>query len=90
MRLGDAARECWNARPHPFGENGKDAMRNIQRLLPPLAPLWLTGCESQSLNECLAETTVDCAMDQAVAAARASRHHGVRPRDCPPNQIGID
>ena len=46
-------------------------MRVFRWLLLPVAFFWLTGYESRSLDECLAETTVDCALDEAVAAAGA-------------------
>lgn len=38
-------------------------------ILLPVAFFWLTAYESRSLDECLAETTADCALDQAIAAA---------------------
>jgi tetratricopeptide (TPR) repeat protein len=56
--------------PHPVGERGEGDMRKFRWLLLPAALVWLTGYEAQSLDECLAETTVDCAIDQAVVAAR--------------------
>ncbi len=46
-------------------------MRVFRWLLLPAAFFWLTGYESPSLDECLAETTVDCALEEAVAAAGA-------------------
>ena len=45
-------------------------MRKYRWLLLPAALFWLTGYESRSMDECLAETTVGCAIDQAVLAAR--------------------
>ncbi len=45
-------------------------MRKFRWLLLPAALFWLTGYEAQSLDECLAETTAACAIDQAVLAAR--------------------
>lgn len=45
-------------------------MREFRWILLPVAFFWLTAYESRSLDECLAETTVDCALDQSVAAAR--------------------
>jgi tetratricopeptide (TPR) repeat protein len=56
--------------PHPVGERGEGDMRKFRWLLLLAALVWLTGYEAQSLDECLAETTVDCAIDQAVVAAR--------------------
>jgi tetratricopeptide (TPR) repeat protein len=44
-------------------------MRMLRWLLLPAALFWLTGYESQSLEDCLAETTADCALDQSIAAA---------------------
>lgn len=45
-------------------------MRKHRWLLLPAALLWLSGYEAQSLDRCLAETTVECALDGAVDAAR--------------------
>ena len=44
-------------------------MRKFHWLLLPVALFWLTGYQSSALNECLAETTVDCAIDQSAAVA---------------------
>ena len=44
-------------------------MRMLRWILLPVAFFWLTAYESRSLDECLAETTVDCALDQSIAAA---------------------
>lgn len=44
-------------------------MRMLRWILLPVALFWLTAYESRSLDECLAETTVDCALDEAVLAA---------------------
>lgn len=44
-------------------------MRMLRWLLLPAALFWLTAYESRSLDECLAETTADCALEQAIAAA---------------------
>ncbi|MEN8196070.1 MAG: hypothetical protein ABFS30_06100 [Pseudomonadota bacterium] len=44
-------------------------MRVIRWMLVPAALFWLTAYESQSLDECLAETTADCALDHSIAAA---------------------
>lgn len=45
-------------------------MRYFRWLLLPAAMFWLTAYESQSLDQCLAETTVDCALDEAALAAQ--------------------
>ncbi len=42
-------------------------MRKFRWLLVPVALFWLTGYESQSLNDCLAATTADCALDEAIS-----------------------
>jgi tetratricopeptide (TPR) repeat protein len=44
-------------------------MRKLRWLLLPVAFFWLTAYESRSLDECLAETTADCALEQSIAAA---------------------
>lgn len=44
-------------------------MRKLRWLMLPAALFWLTAYEAQSLDRCLAETTVDCALDEAVAVA---------------------
>jgi tetratricopeptide (TPR) repeat protein len=44
-------------------------MRKFHWLLLPVALFWLTGYQSSALDECLAETTVDCAIDQSAAVA---------------------
>lgn len=70
-------------------------MRSFRWLLLPAAQFWLTGYEAQSLDECLAETTVDCAIEQAVVAARKSanslsapRHTSISPA-CRPMPAGM-
>jgi len=53
-------------------------MRKLRWVLIPAALVLLTGYEAQSLSDCLAETTVDCALEQAVVAATQIGKDGQR------------
>lgn len=46
-------------------------MSRLRWLLVPASLFWLTGFEADSLNRCLAETTIECALDEAIAAANS-------------------
>jgi tetratricopeptide (TPR) repeat protein len=49
-------------------------MGELRWLLVPAALVWLTGFESASLDRCLAETTIECALEEAIAAANAAEN----------------
>lgn len=53
-------------------------MRRLRWLLIPAVLLWSFGAQGQSLKECLANATIDCALAQAVLAAGNAETNGKR------------
>lgn len=50
-------------------------MSRLRLLSIPTILLLLTGFETESLNSCLAETTVECALEEAISAANSIEDH---------------
>lgn len=53
-------------------------MRKLRWVLIPAALFWLTGYEAQPLSDCLTETAIDCALEQAAVAANQVGKDGQR------------